>query len=232
MAKKTKKEEIAAPEITLGKKELASIAKELNKVLGLDPAIDLKGSQEELVEKINEAAALLVPEDELTEKTVDGLKTLGIDLPIPEDEEPELEEDEDAPEDEEEPEDDEDPEDEDAPEDDAEPAPVKKPQKHPIPAPKKKEDKAPSKEKKDKDPAPAKKKATTIHRIGCVSLILKDLKKKSISIPDLIDQADALYEQKGGKPNQNESKTSVLKALIVLEYYGVVVVEGDTVKVI
>ncbi len=212
MAKKVKKES-EEKAIGLAKKDLVSIAKELNKALGLNPAIDIKGTLEELVEKINEAAALLVPEDELTEKTVDGLKTLGIDLPIPED--------------------DEDPEDEDAPEDeDEEPAPVKKPQKHPIPAPEKKEDKAPAKEKKDKDPAPAKKKATTIRRIGCVSLILKDLKKKSISIPDLIDQADALYEQKGGKPNQNESKASVLKALIVLEYYGVVAVEGDTVKVI
>ena len=226
MAKKVKKES-EEKAIGLAKKDLVSISKELNKALGLNPAIDIKGTPEELVEKINEAAALLVPEDELTEKTVDGLKTLGIDLPIPEDEEPELEEDEDVPEDEEEPEDDEGPEDE-----DEEPAPVKKPQKHPIPAPKKKEDKAPAKEKKDKDPAPAKKKATTIHRIGCVSLILKDLKKKSISIPDLIDQAGALYEQKGGKPNQNESKASVLKALIVLEYYGVVAVEGDTVKVI
>ena len=49
MAKKTKKEEVTIPEITLGKKELAAIAKELNKVLGLDPAIDVKAPQEELV---------------------------------------------------------------------------------------------------------------------------------------------------------------------------------------
>lgn len=207
MAKKVKKEVSEEKEISLAKKDLVAIAKELNKVLGLNPAIDLKGTPEELVEKITEGAALLVPEDELTEKTVDGLKILGIDLPIPEDE--------DAPEDEEE-----------------EPGLVKKPQKHPIPAPKKKGDKAPAKEKKDKDPAPAKKKETTIHRIGCVSLILKDLKKKSISIPDLIDQADALYEQNGGKSNLNESKGNVHKALIVLEYFGAIKVEGDTVKVL
>lgn len=226
MAKKVKKES-EEKAIGLAKKDLVSISKELNKALGLNPAIDIKGTPEELVEKINEAAALLVPEDKLSAKTMEGLGELGIELPIPEDEEPELEEDEDVPEDEEEPEDDEGPEDE-----DEEPAPVKKPQKHPIPAPKKKEDKAPAKEKKDKDPAPAKKKATTIHRIGCVSLILKDLKKKSISIPDLIDQADALYEQNGGKSNLNESKGNVHKALIALEYFGAIKVEGDTVKVI
>lgn len=82
MAKKTKKEEVTIPEITLGKKELAAIAKELNKVLGLDPAINVKAPQEELVEKINEAAALLVPEDELSAKTMEGLGKLGIELPM------------------------------------------------------------------------------------------------------------------------------------------------------
>lgn len=82
MAKKTKKEEVTIPEITLSKKELAAIAKELNKVLGLDPAINVKAPQEELVEKINEAAALLVPEDELSAKTMEGLGKLGIELPM------------------------------------------------------------------------------------------------------------------------------------------------------
>ena len=82
MAKKTKKEKVTIPEITLGKKELAAIAKELNKALGLNPAIDIKGTLEELVEKINEAAALLVPEDELSTKTMEGLGKLGIELPM------------------------------------------------------------------------------------------------------------------------------------------------------
>lgn len=82
MAKKTKKEEVTIPEITLSKKELAAIAKELNEVLGLDPAINVKAPQEELVQKINEAAALLVPEDELSAKTMEGLGKLGIELPM------------------------------------------------------------------------------------------------------------------------------------------------------
>jgi outer membrane biosynthesis protein TonB len=160
MAKKTKKEEVTIPEITLGKKELAAIAKELNKVLGLDPAIDVKAPQEDLVAKINEAATLLIPEDELSAKTMEGLGELGIELPmVGPDSATEDTEDDESGEDEEEDQEDEEQEDEeeeDEEEDEEEVPASKKPKKYPIEKKKAPADEPTPAEKPEKKAKPAK----------------------------------------------------------------------------
>ena len=58
------------------KKELVKVAKELNKVLGLNPAIETDQDKEELQEKIATAAELIEPEDNLTSKTIDILEEI------------------------------------------------------------------------------------------------------------------------------------------------------------
>lgn len=57
---------------------LISTAKELNEVLGLDPAINLKASEAVLKAKIREAAELLTPDDAVTEETTKVLQELGV----------------------------------------------------------------------------------------------------------------------------------------------------------
>lgn len=105
------------------KKELTAVAKELNKVLGLDPAIDT-GSRvkvSDLEEVIKQAIELIEPGDEFTEATQAIITALSPapqeDAPEEEDEEEEaLEEEaleEEAPEEDEEDEEDEDDDDED-----------------------------------------------------------------------------------------------------------------------
>ena len=89
------------------KKELTTVAKELNKVLGLDPAIDT-GSRVKLAdleEAIKQAIELIEPEDEFTEATQAIITALS---PAPQEE---------ALEDEEEDDDDDDDVEEEAPED-------------------------------------------------------------------------------------------------------------------
>jgi len=52
------------------KNELVKVAKELNRVLGLDPEIETKGAEaNKLKEDILEAAGLIEPEDEISAKT-------------------------------------------------------------------------------------------------------------------------------------------------------------------
>ena len=51
------------------KKEVVSVAKELNKVLGLDPQIDTKQDLETLKNLVLQAADLIEPEDEISKKT-------------------------------------------------------------------------------------------------------------------------------------------------------------------
>jgi hypothetical protein len=76
------------------KKELTTVAKELNKVLGLDPAIDT-GSRVKLAdleEAIKQAIELIEPEDEFTEATQAIITALS---PAPQEEALEDEEDDD-----------------------------------------------------------------------------------------------------------------------------------------
>lgn len=58
------------------KKEVVSVAKELNKVLGLDPQIDTKQDVEELKGLVLQAADLIEPEDEISEKTAKIIEEL------------------------------------------------------------------------------------------------------------------------------------------------------------
>ena len=66
---------------TLEKQDLIKVAKELNEVLGLEPAINLKADEETLKNKLEEAFELIDPkEDEFTEFTqqvIDQFNTSG-----------------------------------------------------------------------------------------------------------------------------------------------------------
>ncbi len=76
------------------KKEVVSVAKELNKVLGLDPQIDTKQDVEELKGLVLQAADLIEPEDEISKKTAKIIEELREEKAAAEPEE----EDEDEPE--------------------------------------------------------------------------------------------------------------------------------------
>lgn len=58
------------------KKDVVSAAKELNKVLGLDPQIDTKQDLETLKDLVLQAADLIEPEDEISEKTTKIIEEL------------------------------------------------------------------------------------------------------------------------------------------------------------
>ena len=58
------------------KKDVVSVAKELNKVLGLNPQIDTKQGLEELKGLVLQAADLIEPEDEISEKTTKIIEEL------------------------------------------------------------------------------------------------------------------------------------------------------------
>ncbi len=134
------------------KKEVVSVAKELNKVLGLDPQIDTKQNLETLKDLVLQAADLIEPEDEISEKTTKIIEELREEKaaaePEEEDEgEPEEDADDNGAEDDES--EDEEEEDEDS-EDDEEAEEVEKPVKKDKKTKKdvgKKENKIPKKEK-------------------------------------------------------------------------------------
>ena len=128
-------------------KELKSAVKELNEVLGLSPAINAKGTPEEMVKGIK-AAIKLIEDDEFSDETqavIDELKPAGKTAPAPkgkkapvvveedEDEEDEVEEDEDE---EDEDEEEEDKEEEEEEEEEKPKAKGKKPVPAPVVAPK------------------------------------------------------------------------------------------------
>jgi hypothetical protein len=58
------------------KKDVVSVAKELNKVLGLSPQIDTKQDLETLKDLVLQAADLIEPEDEISEKTTKIIEEL------------------------------------------------------------------------------------------------------------------------------------------------------------
>ncbi len=65
--------------------KLIKAANELNDKLGLDPIIKLSLSIEGLKKGLHEAGRLLLPEDDLSDETIDTLKQLGIEPPKPDD---------------------------------------------------------------------------------------------------------------------------------------------------
>ena len=137
------------------KKELTTVAKELNRVLGLDPAIDT-GSRvkvSDLEEAIKLAIGLIEPGDEFTEATQAIITALS---PAPQEEAPEEEtddyddddDDDEEPEEEEETDDDDDDVEEEAPEEEAPKADKKKEKKDkPVKKAKAKDDNKPTKKK-------------------------------------------------------------------------------------
>ena len=73
---------------------LISAAKELNKILGLEPQIDLEQEDENLVVQILEAADLVTKQDKISDQTKKAIETLqsGDDTPGKEPDEPPTEE--------------------------------------------------------------------------------------------------------------------------------------------
>ncbi len=64
------------------KPDYVIVAKELNKVMGIKPPIDVKLSKEKVIALIKEATEeLLLPEDEITPCTENYLKNKGYTLP-------------------------------------------------------------------------------------------------------------------------------------------------------
>ena len=57
--------------------EMVNAANELNSALGLEPEIDVELPIDKLLEKLKEAANLLMEDDELSEKTMDMLNKLS-----------------------------------------------------------------------------------------------------------------------------------------------------------
>jgi len=57
--------------------EMVNAANELNSALGLEPEIDVELPIDKLLEKLKEAANLLMEDDELSEKTMDILNKLS-----------------------------------------------------------------------------------------------------------------------------------------------------------
>lgn len=74
------------------KKEVVSVAKELNKVLGLDPQIDTKQDLETLKNLVLQAADLIEPEDKISKKTTTIIDELRKEVAMSEREEDEEEE--------------------------------------------------------------------------------------------------------------------------------------------
>ena len=213
------------------KKEVVSVAKELNKVLGLDPQIDTKQNLETLKDLVLQAADLVEPGDELSKKASELIDKIREEASVLEPEEDEDEsvdieenddgdpedEDDDEPEDE----DDDEPEDEDDDEDDEEAVEKEVKEKG------KKEKKTTKSEKKGGVKKEASNTPTT--RVFVIGKILKGT--KNITIDNLIKKADDEYVKIGGKENLKESRTSVLKALHVLQGFDAIEFDGEKVSV-
>lgn len=61
---------------SVSKAQLVKAAEELNEVLGLEPQIDVTLEEDALVKDLLEAAELLVPEDDISEETLNVIDTL------------------------------------------------------------------------------------------------------------------------------------------------------------
>ena len=135
------------------KKEVVSVAKELNKVLGLDPQIDTKQDLETLKDLVLQAADLIEPEDEISEKTARIIEELreekaAAELEEEEDDEPEEDADDNGAEDDES--DDEEEEDEDSEDEGIEDEPEEEEEK-PTKTPATKKNKKETKPKEEVD---------------------------------------------------------------------------------
>lgn len=197
----------------LEKKTLVAVAKDLNDVMELDPAIDIKQEAKKLQPDVIEAAGQLEPDDELKASTVKTLEKLGVELPEEAEEEEEPETCEECGELVDECTCEEEPEEEEEEKPKAKKGKAKgkaktkaKDEDEEEEKPKAKKGKAKGKAKaKDEDEeeeAPKKKRSMT--RIDAVAAVLNDA-EKAISTDDICDDSDALYEENGGKSNPKEA---------------------------
>lgn len=202
------------------KSELIAAAKDLNTVLGLEPAIDVTQDVAQIKALVKQAGGLVEPTDKLNPVTTRVLAELGIGEPAPAApkakaapkaapkasaapkakaapvEAEEVEEEEII-----------------IDEDDAEPAPKAKPKAKAAAAPK----------------AKAAPKAPAMTRLTAAVAAVQSLAMDApVTVGRIIDEADAIY----GTPNLKEANQMTRQALTVLKAWGAIEVENDTVTVL
>ena len=234
-------------------KSLRNAAKEMNKVLGLEPKLDIKGTEAALRQGIKECLDeddLITDEDEFTKATQAVLDELageedapkpkkgkGKKKPAPAPEPDDDDDDDDDEEDEEEDEDDDDDEEEDEEEDDDDDEEEDEDDEEDEPPAKKKGKSSKSKSKKkskdddeDDDEPPAKKKSpfkSTKETLGTTRMIecakAMNSIKKSKDVDAIAEIADKAFVKAGGATNVKQSKNIIKVLLPAAEEWGVVV---------
>lgn len=184
------------------KKDLVKAAKELNKVLGLEPEIDTKQDIEKLSEELLVAADLIEPEDDISEETAALIEELGAGDDSGEEEAP--------------------------PKEEPPKKETKKETKPKAPPKPKKEETAPAPEKPKKPKAPTTEKVTRLQAAGKAVSAGKENGGADIDV--LVKNADAIYSKAGGSSNLKESAWAVKAAVQVLAGFGAIDVEGTVVK--
>ena len=203
--------------MSINKKDVKNAAMELNKVLGLDPQINVSLKLDELSELVIQAAGLIEKGDKISKATLATIELLAAEKEENEDivdEEAEIEEMEAEEE-----------EDEDEDKEKVVPLPKKEDKKEKSsPAPK-----APKEEKKEKA-----EKIPRTTRIFIATQYLKNNSKNAVSIEDLVSKTDEEYMAiyGNGRSNLKESRYSVNKTLEVLSAFGAIEIKNDSVKVI
>jgi len=222
--------------MSVKREDLIKVAKELNDVLGLDPQIKTgkKVTDKELTEQILEAADLILPEDDISDETMQVIKILKGEIVEEQDEEEvndefEVEEGEDELEEEDEEEvEEEEVEDEEEEEEEEEEDEEGDEEEKPAPKLAKKAEKPAEKSKVKAKPTPPST-GVGVTRIGAAALVIKRA-KNVLTIEDWVKRTDELYVKEGGKPNLKESRYAVNVAVKVLETYGLIEVTGDKVS--
>ena len=223
--------------MSVKREDLIKVAKELNDVLGLDPQIKTgkKVTDKELTEQILEAADLILPEDDISDKTMEIIKILKGESVEEEDEEEvdmESEPEEDDDEVEEEEVEDEEEEDEEV---DVEETEEQDEEEVNDEFEVEEEDEDELEEEKPAEESEVKAKPTPrstgvgVTRIGAAALVIKRA-KNVLTIEDWVKRTDELYVKEGGKPNLKESRYAVNVNVKVLEAYGLIEVKGDKVS--
>ncbi len=225
------------------RKALVALAKELNKVMGLEPRIKTNQKKDKIEEQIFQAIDLITEDDVFSEEAETMIRILlkksGEPEEMQQDEEPEDEEPEDEEPEDEEPEDEE-------PEDEAEELNEDEVE---IEEAKETNEDEPEEvgieeaegvgieeaEEAEKDGIEAEKKSgkrgkrggkqptTKVNRMYAAGVAIQ--KGEGKSIKELAKDTDKFFIKHGGKTNLKESMRSINRALKVLEGYGVIIVE-------
>ena len=213
--------------MSVKREDLIKAAKELNDVLGLDPQIKTgkKVTEEELSEQILEAAELILPEDDISDETMQVIKILKGEIVEEQDEEEvndELEEDEDELE-----EDEDELEEED--EDEVDVEETEEQDEEEVENEENVEEEKPAEKSKVKAKPTPPSTGVGVTRIGAATLVIKRA-KNAMTVEDWVKRTDELYVKEGGKSNLKESRYAVNVAVKVLEAYGLIEVKGDNVS--